>query len=115
MNIEIYGMSFCQACEDAMFFLDQVGTPYRYFNVEEMQASDLTLLMKRIAPESRTVPIILIDNREVTYEQLVEYFKNRTTTKLGDPIVHEEKRGPENDAMHDQLGSHPSGTSPKTE
>jgi len=86
MHIEVYGRPMCDACEATINLIERVGVAYNYHNIEQMSSDELTELMTRKSPETRTVPIIFVDGRQLgDINELREFFefKGKSTEILG--------------------------------
>ncbi len=70
MQIDIYGTKICPHCKDVLQYLGENNLPYTYKLVpEEVTPVELSEIVKRVV---RTVPVIVVNNKEKTFEELRE-------------------------------------------
>lgn len=75
MAITVFGTPVCPNCKSVTSYLKSVGVDYEYKTVgDDIEQSALEELTGRMI---RSVPVIVADGQEVTFEQL----KKTVTTK----------------------------------
>ena len=60
-NVEIYTSDSCQYCHMAMEFFDENNIPYKEHNISKDKEARMEIIKKGY----RSVPLIIIDNKEI--------------------------------------------------
>ena len=78
MSITIFGTPVCPNCNNVKNFLSTNGVSYDYKNVgDDIQQSELEALVER---QVRSVPVIVSDGKEVSFDELKTQVSNAQLT-----------------------------------
>ncbi len=70
MEISIYGTPTCSACKDVINFLDNKEIKHKYSIIgEDIDFNEVNEAVGRMV---RTVPVIMVDGTELTFDTLKE-------------------------------------------
>lgn len=77
MRIDIYVKAMCPACEQVLDYLDANMVIYNSYMLDNMSADDIIYLTTVIAPGVKTAPIIVIENRVKTTDELEQIINSK--------------------------------------
>lgn len=77
MKIDIYVKAMCPACEQVLDYLDANHIIYNSYVLDYMHVDDIINLTTKVAPGATKAPIIIVENRVVSINELEQIIRSK--------------------------------------